>query len=173
MSDKRQYNSKMNAKGLEASVSEEQARHMATHQGTTYVFLVQAHAGPKIVNEDGSEVVSLIPDLVELVPDAHAERIRELQRALYLARPDQFGQKAFETGETGPTVDDAAASVDAVIERDEDGNPVGIWDGTEGSPGTSESNVVDGPWPGDTDYPAQETAEPPKKPRGKAAFSDA
>lgn len=135
MADKRKFNSKLNAKGLEASVSEDQARHMAQHQGNTYVFLVQAHSGPKTVAEDGSEVVSLIPDLVELVPDAHAERIREFQRALYLNRPDQFGQAAFD-GAAGdePSVEQTAAQIDAAIERDESGAVAGVWDGDTDAP---------------------------------------
>lgn len=128
MADARMYNSKMNAKGLEKAVSEEQAKGMCLHQGSTYVFIVQAHAGPKTVNEDGSEVVSLIPDLVELVPEEHAERLRVFQRALYLARPGQYGQDAFETpSDDEPKVDDAAAQVDALVERDDDGEPTGIW----------------------------------------------
>lgn len=128
MAEKRDYNAKMNAKGLEKSVSEEQARHMALHQGSTYLFIVQAHAGPKVVDEDGSEKVSLIPDLVELIPEDHAERLRVYQRALYLARPDQFGQEAFETGKDEPSLDAAAADVDALVERDEEGEPTGIWE---------------------------------------------
>jgi hypothetical protein len=128
MTEKRDYNAKMNAKGLEKSVSEEQARHMALHQGSTYLFIVQAHAGPKVVNEDGSEVVSLIPDLVELVPEDHAERIRRFQRALYMARPDQFGQEAFDGGTNEPDLAATAADVDAVVETDDAGEPTGIWD---------------------------------------------
>jgi len=129
MAEKRDFNAKMNAKGLEKAVSEEQARHMAHHQGATYLFIVQAHAGPKVVNEDGSEVVSLIPDLVELVPADHEERLRRYQRALYLARPDQFGQEAFEeVGKDEPSVDSAAADVEALVETDDKGQPTGIWE---------------------------------------------
>jgi hypothetical protein len=129
MAEKRLYNAKMNAKGLEKSVSEEQARGMALHQGSTSLFIVQAHAGPKVVNEDGSEVVSLIPDVVELVPEEHAERLRVYQRALYLARPEQFGQEAFETAGPGePDADAAVADIEALVEKDAAGEPTGIWD---------------------------------------------
>lgn len=146
MADKRKYNSKMNAKGLEKAVSEEQARHMATHQGNTYTLLVQAHAGPKTVDEDGSEVVSLIPDLVELVPREHEDRIHAFQRALYLARPDQYGQEAFEgTAEGEQTVSQAGAGVDALVERDEDGNVTGVWDGDTDAPLTTGDTC---PFPG-------------------------
>lgn len=143
MAEKRDFNAKMNAKGLDKAVSEEQARHMAHHQGSTYLFIVQAHAGPKVVNEDGSEVVSLIPDLVELVPAEHEERLRRYQRALYLARPDQFGQEAFEeVGKNEPTVDDTAAEVDALVETDEAGEPSGIWQPDDDATDEAEGQVV-------------------------------
>jgi hypothetical protein len=132
MAEKRKYNSGMNAKGLENSVSEDQARHMATHQGHTYVFIVEAHSGPKVVGEDGSEKVSLIPDLVELVPAEHEARVRTFMRALYLTRPDQFGQAAFEEATPGERdVDAAAGGLDALVEKDDSGAPIGIWDGSE------------------------------------------
>lgn len=144
MADKRNYNAKMNAKGLEQSVSEEQARHMALHQGATYLFIVQAHAGPKVVNEDGSEAVSLIPDLVELVPSEHAERIRKFQRALYLTRPDQFGQAAFEEATPGERdVDAIGADVEAVVETDESGEPTGIWSPDDDEPGPEDPEALE------------------------------
>lgn len=128
MAEKRKYNAGLNAKGLEDSVTEDQARHMAHHQGNTYLFITQAHAGPKVVAEDGSEKVSLIPDLVELVPAEHEERIRRFHRALYLNRPDQFGQAAFEEATPGDVpLEAAAADVDALVETDGEGKPTGIW----------------------------------------------
>lgn len=141
MAEKRDWNAKLNSKGLDKSVNEEQAKFMCLHQGSTHVFIVQAHAGPKTVNEDGSEVVNLIPDLVELVPEAHAERIRTFQRALYLERPEQFGQEAFDGAAQGePDSATAGAAVDAVIERDDTGAPTGIWSGDTDEPG--EGNVA-------------------------------
>jgi hypothetical protein len=128
MAEKRKYNAGLNAKGLEDSVSEDQARHMAHHQGNTYMFIVQAHSGPKVVAEDGSEKASLIPDLVELVPAEHEERIRRFHRALYLNRPDQFGQAAFEEATPSDVpLEAAAADVDALVETDDKGEPTGIW----------------------------------------------
>lgn len=133
MADKRRWNSHLNSKGLEQSVSEEQAREMCLHQGSAHVFIVQAHAGPKTVNEDGSEKVNLIPDHVELVPAEHAERLRRYQRALYLSRPDQFGQDAFEEATPGERdAESAAGDVDALVETDAAGAPIGIWDGADG-----------------------------------------
>lgn len=166
MAEKRSYNSKLNAKGLEQSVSEEQARHMATHQGSTYLFIVQAHAGPKVVNEDGSEVVSLIPDLVELVPAEHGERLRRYQRALYLSRPDQFGQAAFEEATPGERDADAAgADVEALVETDEKGEPAGIWTpDADGCP--SPGCILAAEHDGDHDIPPVEAEADEQEPEG-------
>lgn len=153
MAEKRKYLAGINRKGLDNSVTEEQARHMATHQGNTYLFIVAAHAGPKTVGEDGSENVSLIPDLVELVPAEHEARVRDLQRAFYLARPEQFGQAPFEGTGDEPSVDSALQGTDAIIERDEAGDPAGVWDG---------STDDDGSTPGDVPDPQGEAA--PKRP---------
>lgn len=132
MAEKRKFNSKLNSKGLENFVSEDQAREMCTHQGRSYVFIVQAHAGPKLVAEDASEAVNLIIDTAELVPVAHEERVRTFQRALYLSRPDQYGQEAFEGAAPGERdVESAAADVAALVQTGADGEPVGIWDGTD------------------------------------------
>lgn len=134
MADKRRYNSKMNAKGLENSVSEEQVGAMAHRQGSRYLFVVEAHVGSKVVDEDGSETVSLVPDLVELVPAEQEARVRDFMRALYLNRPDQIGQAAFEDAAQGPSLESAAAGIDAAVERDGDGQPTGVWDGNPDAP---------------------------------------
>lgn len=119
MAEKRDYNSKMNSKGLEASVSEEQARGMCQNQGTRYLLLVEVHAGKKTVDEDGSETVNLIPDMVELVPSEHEDAVRTMMKSLYARRPAAQGQAVLEgtTGD-GPTADEAAAAL-----------PGGEWDG--------------------------------------------
>lgn len=161
MAEKRKYNSGMNAKGLENSVSEDQARHMATHQGHTYVFIVEAHSGPKVVGEDGSEKVSLIPDLVELVPTEHEGRVRTFMRALYLTRPDQFGQQAFEEATPGERdVDAAAGDLDAVVEKDPaSGEPIGIWDGSDAEPCPFPGCILAGPHDGDHNVPEDPTTD--------------
>jgi len=146
MAEKRDWNAKMNAKGLEQTITEEQAKHMALHQGATYLFIVQAHSGPKVVNEDGSEKVNLIPDLVELIPAEHAERLRRYQRALYLTRPEQFGQQAFEEATPGERdVDAAVGDVEALVETDDKGEPTGIWDPTSEVPADPEIDACDYP----------------------------
>jgi hypothetical protein len=162
MADKRRYNSKLNAKGLEASVSEDQAGGMCRHQGSRYVFIIEAHAGPKMVEEDGSETVSLIPDLVELVPAEQEERVRTFMRALYLARPEQFGQAAFEGANPGEIPLAAAGDqLDAAVERDDTGKPTGVWDGDpDAAPGTEQCDypgcILDAEHDGDHDVAEEE-----------------
>lgn len=151
MADKRRFNSKMNPKGLENSVSEEQAGQMAHRQGSRYLFIVEAHVGSKVVDEDGSETVSLVPDLVELVPADQEGRTRDFMRALYLNRPDQFGQAAFEDAAAGPPLDSAAAALDAVVERDDAGQPTGVWDGDPDAPADLPTPPEDEATPADGD----------------------
>lgn len=144
MVDKRRYNAKLNAKGLEKVLTEEQAGAFCRNQGNGGIFIVQAHAGPKVVDEDGSETVNMVMDLVEFVPESHAERVREFQRALYLNRPEGFGQGAFEEATSGePSLDTAAAQLDAAVERDEKGDPTGVWDGDPDSPVTEKDGAAE------------------------------
>lgn len=151
MAERRDYNSKMNAKGLEAFVSEEQARHMTSHQGHRYLLIVEVHSGKKVVDEDGSETANLVPDLVELIPPEQEDRVRTFMRALYMSRPDQFGQQAFESlSDKEPTTDEAGAALDAAVELNDDGEPTGMWDGDPDAPVpfsvTSEAQAC--PFPG-------------------------
>ena len=161
MADKRDWNAQLNAKGLEASVSEDQAREMCNHQGATYLFIVEATAGPKVVNVDGSQKINLIPGSVELVPDAHADTARRFMRALYIGRPDQFGQAAFD-GATAdePTIEDTASAMSSAVTTDDDGEVTGMW--TPDTPG----DAADGPWPGDEEYVAPDAQGDDANPAG-------
>lgn len=165
MADKRKYNAKLNAKGLENVLTEQQAGQFARNQGSHGFFIIEAHAGPKMVDEDGSETVNMIPDQVEFVPAEQEDRVRRFQRALYLARPDQFGQEAFDGATPDePRVADTAAELDAAVETDDAGEVTGTWQGDPAAPlptpadgpdGEPEDKGDDGlgddnkPWPGD------------------------
>lgn len=135
MAEQRKFNAHLNKKGLDNHITVDQAREMAQHQGRTYLFIVAARSGPKVVGEDGSEDVALIPDLVELVPAEHEERVRAVQRAFYMARPEQHGQAAFEApGEGEQSVDSALDDLGAAVTTDEDawgGDPDEPLDGSE------------------------------------------
>lgn len=142
MADKRMFNAKLNAKGLEKSVTEDQARHMVSTQGQHSLFIVDARHAVITIAEDGTQAINLVADQVEYVPPAHEDRVRTFMRALYLARPEQYGQEAFETPKAGEVdTATAGAALDAVVERDEKGEPTGVWDGDTDDDG---SNVVAG-----------------------------
>jgi hypothetical protein len=135
MAEQRKFNAHLNRKGLDNHITVDQAREMAQHQGRTYLFIVAARSGPKVVGEDGSEDVALIPDLVELVPAEHEERVRAVQRAFYMARPEQHGQAAFEgPGDGEQSVDSALDDLGAAVTTDDDawgGDPEEPLDGSE------------------------------------------
>ena len=127
--EKRGFLAKLNSKGLENSVSEDQARHMASHQGSRYMLVVEVHSGRKVIDEDGSETIHLIPDLVELVPPEHEDRVRKFQRALYMERPEQIGQRSIEgISDLEPTSEDVGGEIDAVT-TDYPDPAEGTWDG--------------------------------------------
>lgn len=139
MTEKRTHNSKLNGKGLDASVTEEMARQMAENQGSRYLLLVEVHSGRKVVDEDGTETVQLVPDLVEVVPDEHAVQVRGLLNALVAQRPEQAGQLALQ-GQEAPDVASAAAGV---WDGDPDA-PVGPeFDGQDEADDGSAGNVVE------------------------------
>lgn len=126
--EKRSHNASLASKGLEKSISEDQARAMCNTQGRHSVLIVDARHATLTTNEDGTQRITLIADQVELIPDEHTARVRAFMRALYLARPEQYGQEPFDTaGDDEPNLATAAADVDALVEKDEDGEPTGIW----------------------------------------------
>lgn len=143
MADKRMFNAKLNAKGLEKAVTEDQARHMVTTQGQHSLFIVDARHAVLTIAEDGTQSINLVADQVEYVPPAHEDRVRTFMRALYLARPEQYGQEAFETPKAGEVdTETAGAQLDALVETDGDGKVTGVWDGDTTDDGSS--NVVAG-----------------------------
>lgn len=128
MTEKRNYNASLNARGLEAFVSEAQARRMCSSQGAHSLLIIDAHHGKLVTDEDGTQRIHLVADSVELVTDEHTERVQRFMRALYMARPDQYGQTAFETPTDGEVpLDAAAADLDALVETDGDGAVTGVW----------------------------------------------
>lgn len=162
MAEKRDWNVGLNAKGLEGSVSEEQARRMCLSQGQTSMFIIEAHHGPYVTNEDGSIKMSLIIDQAELVPAEQEERTRRFKRALYLARPDQFGQAAFDGATAGePTIEDTAAGIDAATEEVADSVTHAEADALAaevlGDPDEPEADAGE-PWPGDPEYVAPDNS---------------
>lgn len=128
MAESRNFNASLNAKGLDGAVTEEQARRMCATQGSSSLFIIEAHHGKLVTDEDGTQRIHLVADTVELIPDEHEDRVRTFMRALYMARPDQYGQAAFETpGDGEVPLDTAAADLDALVETDGEGEVTGVW----------------------------------------------
>lgn len=146
MAENRKHTAHINRKGLDATgVTEDHARQMASHLGGHTMLVVEARHHAVLTDAEGKQSVVLVLTNVEPVPAHLEDRVREFQRALYRQRPDQQGQ-AVLTGtadETSP--DDAAAGLDAVIERNDDGEVAGVWDGNTDAPLPSVPDACDFP----------------------------
>lgn len=139
MAENRKYTAHINKKGLDSTgVTEEHASKMASALGGHTMLIVEARHVTVTTDAEGKQSVALALTNVEPVPAHLEDRVREFQRALYRQRPDQDGQQVLRGTADGPSVDDAAAGLDAALERDEDGNVVGIWDGNPDGPLTDE-----------------------------------
>lgn len=136
--EKLKYRAKINAKGLDTTgVTEEHARSMAANLGSHHLFVVEGRAVTVVTDEEGNQQVAVVLTQVELVPRAQEDVVREFIRALYRSRPEQRGQEALTGVLEGPTVTEAAAALSAQVERDEDGEPAGVWDGNPDAPLTA------------------------------------
>lgn len=103
-----------------------------TRMAVVELRTVEPH-GP---NLDGKKRIDYVIESIEPVPSAHEDRVREFQRGLFLARPEVEGQAVLSgtAGESSDTLDNAAAGIDAAIERDESGQVTGVWDGDTDAP---------------------------------------
>jgi hypothetical protein len=103
-----------------------------TRMAVVELRTVEPH-GP---NLDGKKRIDYVIESIEPVPTDHEDRVREFQRGLFLARPEQEGQAVLQgtAGETSGALATAAAGLDAAIERDDDGNVTGVWDGNTDGP---------------------------------------
>lgn len=105
--------------------------------GRTRMALVELRSvEPHGPNLDGKKRIDYVIEGIEPIPQEHEERFREVQRGLYLRRPEQEGQAVLsgtadqDAGQLGSAIDAATA----IVERDDDGKPVGIWDGDPDAP---------------------------------------
>lgn len=105
--------------------------------GRTRMAVVELRSvEPHGPNLDGKKRIDYVIESIEPVPAVHEDRVREFQRGLFLSRPEVEGQAvlAGTAGESSDALDQAAAGLDAAIERDDDGNVVSIWDGSTDGP---------------------------------------
>lgn len=135
MAEKRKHTAHINRKGLDATgVTEDHARAMASNLGGHTMLIVEARHHAVLTDAEGKQAVVLVLTNVEPVPAHLEDRVREFQRALYRQRPDQQGQAVLKGTAEGPSADDAAAGLDAAVERDDEGNVTGVWDGSTDAP---------------------------------------
>lgn len=138
------YQAKIRSKGLEATgCTEEVARGMYATLGGYSMAVVEVKHVKHATDAEGKHTVELTIETFEPAQDDKmANHLRELARGLYRQRPEVQGQETLEgTAGDGPGLEDIIGQGDALIERDEDGNPVGVWsddDETDAGP----SNVV-------------------------------
>ena len=119
--------------GMTEELLEKDWRHGAgrTRMAVIELRTVEPH-GP---NLDGKRRIDYVIESIEPVPAEHEERVREFQRGLFLARPEQEGQAtlAGTAGDNAGALESAAAGIEAAVEKDDAGNVTGIWNGdTEG-----------------------------------------
>lgn len=130
------------------------AKDWAHGAGRTRMAVVELRSvEPHGPNLEGKRRIDYVIESIEPVPSEHETRIREFQRGLFLSRPDQEGQAtlAGTAGENEVQLESAAGALDAVVERDADGNVVGVWDGDTDAPLSAVPNLPEGgycPTPG-------------------------
>lgn len=111
-------------------------RDWGTGAGRVRLAIVELRTvEPHGPNLDGKRRIDYVIELIEPVPDAQEETVREFMRAVYRTRPEVEGQEALSgTGDTGPSVADAADALGAQIARDDDGIITGVWNGDLDAP---------------------------------------
>ncbi len=125
------YMAKVRSKGLDATgVTENIARSMFSTLGGHTMAIIELKHVKQSTDAEGKHSVELVITTLEpATDDRTANHLRELARGLYRTRPEVEGQEVLKGVESGePAVEDIVTQGDALIERDEDGNPVGVWD---------------------------------------------
>jgi hypothetical protein len=124
---------KIRAKGLDATgVTEELARQMHAHKGKHYMAIVELKVEEVHEKADGTAKVDLVLTQVEPATDTRLEdHLRELQRTVYFNRQLGDDQPLSDDDGPDPKIKDVIGQGAALIERDDDGQPVGLWDGDD------------------------------------------
>lgn len=141
---------KIRAKGLDTTgVTEELANQMFAHPGKHYMLIVEAKVEEVHRKVDGTQRVDLVLTQVEPATDERLdEHLRELTRTLYYNRGlnDAQPQLGDDNG-PDPKISDVIRDGQALVERDENGEPIGLWDGDDDEPPTRD--IDDAPLPDD------------------------
>lgn len=130
---------RIRAKGLDTTgVSEAMATEMfAKGAGKYHMAIVEWRTEePHGPTTEGKKRIDLVLTQVEPArDDRSANALREMARALARQRRAEDGELPLDgTSETEKPLSDATAAVESLIERDETGEPTGVWDGNPDSP---------------------------------------
>lgn len=125
---------KIAAKGLKATgVTEELARKYYDDLGSKHLAIVELTVDGRTEKTDGKQQVQLTLSMVEPSIDPTLDdHLRELSRAMYFNRKlhSEDDQPALDSGDDiEPKVSDVLANGQALLEHDDNGEVVGLWDG--------------------------------------------
>lgn len=125
---------KILAKGCQSTgITEELAGRLHDQLGKKVMAVVELESTSRTEHTDGKETVQLrilsVEPAVEQIADDH---LRTFQRALFVNRARDEGQPTLDGDEPSPSVADVVnGRGHALIERDDAGEPVGIWNGDD------------------------------------------
>lgn len=142
------------AKGCQSTgITEDMAIRLHDQLGKKLIAIVELEAVTRTENSEGKQKVGLRILTVEPAVDSIGEtHLRDVQRALFMNRRLDDGQPQLPGDEPEPTVKEVIENRGAaVIERDEDGEVTGLWDGdtTEDTP--REPSTIGSPFTQPTD----------------------
>lgn len=129
------HTAKIRSKGLDGTgVTEDVAKAMYAHMGGATLAIVELEHVERHDKSNGDHMVHLTIGTCEpILTDRMESAVRDLQRALWRDRKRSEGDSLDGTI-PGPSAEDAASEVGALIDRDQEGDPEGVWDGDADSP---------------------------------------
>lgn len=141
---------KIRAKGLNATgVTEDIATRLADAESGHLIAVVELKVEEVHKKVDGDRRVDLVITTLEPAVDKIAEdHLREFQRALYYNRAVDEAQPTLDDGPE-PTVNEVLGRGQSLLEHDDDGEVIGLWDG----------NTDDAQAPALTPHEYQDTAD--------------
>lgn len=156
---------KIAAKGCNATgITEELATRLHDQLGKKLMAVVELEAAARTEKSDGNQAVQLRILSVEPATDQLAEdHLREFARALYYNRAVDEAQPTLDDGPE-PTVKEVLGRGKSLLDHDDDGQVVGLWDGNtdpDDGPGTTgeELQMLGAPFPGDDPDGEDENAD--------------
>lgn len=120
--------------GPQSEISQDLANKLYNNKGSRLMAIVELKSDHTGESVDGDRDVDLIIESIEPVVDgklngALDEHVRTIQQALYRNRALNEGQGELELDGPEPTVAEVLQQGKALIDTDETGQPVGVWDG--------------------------------------------